>query len=77
VSITKRGRATVAPVMRASQRIYAELAAELGPARLRELHRSLDMLIGASAGSRTTDEAAAGRRKTRGNGAAGAYSASG
>jgi homoprotocatechuate degradation regulator HpaR len=76
VSITKRGRAVVAPVMRASERIYAELAAELGPGRLRELHRSLDMLIDASAGAR---EAAANatRRKTRGNGTMATYLGSG
>ena len=47
VSITKRGLATVRPVMRASERIYAELAGELGASRLRDLHRSLDMLIDA------------------------------
>lgn len=74
VSITKRGRAAVGPVMRASERIYAELATELGPARLKELHRSLDMLIDASIGSRAGNERAAVRRKTRGNGAAASYS---
>ena len=46
VSITRRGRARIMPVMRASERIYAELAAELGPSRLRELRRCLDLLIG-------------------------------
>jgi homoprotocatechuate degradation regulator HpaR len=73
VAITKRGRTVVGPVLRASERIYAQLAAELGPSRLRELHRSLHILIGAGAGSRTAGESAA-RRKTRGNGTTAAYS---
>jgi homoprotocatechuate degradation regulator HpaR len=46
VAITSRGRAAIAPVVRASARIYAGLAAELGPARWRALHRCLDLLIG-------------------------------
>lgn len=45
VSITKRGLAVIEPVVRQSERIYADLAAEMGPARWRELHRCLDMLI--------------------------------
>jgi len=45
VSITPRGRAAIVPVIRESSRIYAELAAEMGPARWRELHRSLEVLI--------------------------------
>jgi hypothetical protein len=70
VSITKRGRAIVGPVVRASERIYAELAAELGANRLRELYRSLDLLIAMSAGSSAADEGTAARRKARSNGAA-------
>jgi homoprotocatechuate degradation regulator HpaR len=77
VAITKRGRAAVGPVMRASKRIYAELAAELGPSRLRDLHRSLDMLIESSSGSGTTTERAAVRRKAGGNGAVATWPASG
>ncbi len=45
VAITPRGRAAIMPVIRGSARIYAELAAEMGPARWRELHRSLEVLI--------------------------------
>jgi homoprotocatechuate degradation regulator HpaR len=45
VSITKRGRAAIAVVIRTSERIYAELAQEMGLARWRELHRCLDILI--------------------------------
>lgn len=74
VAITKRGRSAVAPVIRASERIYAELAAELGPSRLKELYRSLDMLIG---GPSAAEERSLVRRKTRTNGAAASYSASG
>jgi homoprotocatechuate degradation regulator HpaR len=77
VAITKRGRAAVGPVMRASKRIYADLAAELGPSRLRDLQRSLDMLIEASSGSGKTTERAAVRRKARGNGAVATWPASG
>lgn len=46
VSITKEGRALIASVIRQSTRIYAELAREMGAARMRELHRGLAMLIG-------------------------------
>jgi homoprotocatechuate degradation regulator HpaR len=74
VAITKRGRAAVAPVIRASERIYAELAAELGPSRLKELYRALDMLI---AGPGAAEERSLVRRKMRTNGAAASYSASG
>ena len=70
VAITKRGRALVAPVMRASEQIYADLAAELGPSRLRELHRALDMLIGMGSASRSARAAADRPRKSRSNGAA-------
>jgi homoprotocatechuate degradation regulator HpaR len=48
VWITKRGLAVIQPVLRQSDRIYAELAAEMGPEVWRELHRCLDMLIGMS-----------------------------
>jgi homoprotocatechuate degradation regulator HpaR len=61
VSITKRGLGAVRPVMRASERIYAELAAELGPSRLRDLHRALDLLIGA--GPVSGDQPARGAAK--------------
>jgi homoprotocatechuate degradation regulator HpaR len=66
VAITRRGRATVAPVIRASERIYAELAAELGRGRLNELRRSLDMLIHAAAVP--APKTAAPRRRKRGSG---------
>jgi DNA-binding MarR family transcriptional regulator len=74
VAITKRGRTAVAPVMRASERIYAELAADLGPSRLKELHRSLDMLINASGDASLAPRGAAARRKRRGNGVAASLS---
>jgi homoprotocatechuate degradation regulator HpaR len=45
VSITKSGRAAILPVIRQSDRIYAALAADMGPARWRALHRCLDILI--------------------------------
>ncbi|HUB97828.1 MAG TPA: homoprotocatechuate degradation operon regulator HpaR [Stellaceae bacterium] len=76
VSITKRGRAAVVPVMRASQRIYEELAAELGPDRLKELHRSLDMLINPPERRSASGEAAVAVRKRSGNGSASAYTPS-
>ena len=75
VAITKRGRAAVAPVIRASERIYAELAAELGPSRLKDLYRSLDMLI-AGPGSARRKGAPRRAGKTRANGAAAGDSAS-
>ena len=55
VSITKRGRAIIEPVIRQSERIYAELAAEMGPARWRELQRCLEVLmrIGGSAAGKS------------------------
>ncbi|MGH7089402.1 MAG: MarR family transcriptional regulator [Stellaceae bacterium] len=49
VSITPRGRTAIAPIIRESTRIYADLAAEMGPAPWRELHRSLEVLIRAYA----------------------------
>ena len=57
VSITARGRAVVEPVIRQSERIYAELAARMGPGRWRGLHRCLDLLI-------AMDEAPVAPRKT-------------
>jgi homoprotocatechuate degradation regulator HpaR len=51
VSITKRGLVVIEPVIRQSERIYAELAAALGPGRWRELHRGLDLLIKTSGGA--------------------------
>jgi len=45
VSLTKKGRAVFEVVSFESEVIYAELAAELGTARLQELHRCLDALI--------------------------------
>ena len=75
VSITRRGLVTVTPVMRASVRIYAELAAELGPARWRNLLRCLDLLIRIGAAPGAGPAAAEPRRKSRGNGHATAYPA--
>ncbi len=49
VSITRRGRAVIAPVIRQSERIYADLAAEMGPRSWRELQRCLEILIGTGA----------------------------
>lgn len=65
VSITPRGRGLIAVMIRQSARIYADLAAEMGPARWRELQRCLDMLI------RTADSAgvAAPSRATARSGA--------
>ena len=77
VAITKRGRALVAPVIRASEQIYAELAAELGPSRLRDLHRSLETLIGMGTGPRLPRAPAERPRKSRGSGAAASGSAAG
>lgn len=45
VSITKRGRGIIAIILEESERIYADLAAEIGLGRMRELHRCLDILI--------------------------------
>jgi homoprotocatechuate degradation regulator HpaR len=45
VSVTKEGRAMIAGVIRHSARIYAALAAEMGPAQLKALYRCLDTLI--------------------------------
>ena len=74
VAITGRGRVAIGPVMRASQRIYAELAAELGASRLRDLRRSLDMLITPRAPVRSASKDGIALRKQRGNGSAGACS---
>jgi homoprotocatechuate degradation regulator HpaR len=49
VTITRHGRAAIAPVIRQSERIYAELAAEMGPRRWRDLQRCLEILIGTGA----------------------------
>jgi homoprotocatechuate degradation regulator HpaR len=75
VSITKRGRALAEPVWRASDRIYAELAAELGPARWRELHRCLDLLIKSGGEDGAAAQKSEARRKPRGNGAAASQAA--
>lgn len=45
VSITPEGRALFARIARLSEDIYADLAAEIGSVRMRELYRSLDALI--------------------------------
>ena len=45
VSLTKKGRAAFEVLSCESEAIYADLATELGAARLQELHRSLDALI--------------------------------
>ena len=70
VTITNRGLAVIQPVIRHSERIYADLAAEIGAARWRELHRCLDILI------RTADESgpASGKQAARrANGAASSF----
>jgi homoprotocatechuate degradation regulator HpaR len=64
VSITARGRTVVEPVIRESERIYAALAAEMGPGRWRELHRCLDVLI-AMGGEPAAAEKTATRRRRR------------
>jgi homoprotocatechuate degradation regulator HpaR len=63
VSITKRGLAIVEPVVRQSDRIYADLAAEMGPARWRELHRCLDVLIKAADDAGAASAKSAARRE--------------
>ena len=59
VSLTKKGRSVFEMVSFESEVIYADLAAELGPARLQELHRCLDALIEILGGADVTvpDEA--------------------
>ena len=49
VAITKRGLALFRAISRQSVLIYARLASEIGTARLRDLYRSLDILIANSA----------------------------
>ncbi len=63
VSITKRGRTVIAVVIRTSERIYAELAQEMGQARWRELHRCLDILVKAADGADASVPARPGLRK--------------
>jgi homoprotocatechuate degradation regulator HpaR len=70
VSITKRGRAIIEPVVRASELIYAELANELGPNRWRELHRCLDLLINTGDNSGETADLPQRRRNQRATGTA-------
>jgi len=72
VAITKRGLTILEPVIHASERIYADLAAALGPGRWRELHRCLDLLI--RLGGEDGEMAPAARRRLRGNGAAASHS---
>ena len=45
VSLTKRGRDLIEPMYRESNEIYAALAKEIGPERMRQLYRCLDTLI--------------------------------
>jgi homoprotocatechuate degradation regulator HpaR len=45
VSLTDRGRVLIEPMVAESDRIYALLAEQMGAARMRELRRSLDLLI--------------------------------
>jgi DNA-binding MarR family transcriptional regulator len=45
VSLTAKGRTTLWSVWLESERIYRELADELGASNLKELHRCLDALI--------------------------------
>ena len=54
VSLTKKGRAVFEVVSFESEVIYADLAAELGAARLQELHRCLDALIEVLGGADAT-----------------------
>jgi len=69
VSITKRGLAVITVVVRKSDRIYAGLAAEMGPARWRELHRCLELLIQtAGAEGEATTKPAAHRAERGANG---------
>ncbi|HUZ73054.1 MAG TPA: homoprotocatechuate degradation operon regulator HpaR [Stellaceae bacterium] len=70
VSITKRGLAVVQPVMRQSKRIYAQLAAQMGPGHWRELHRCLEMLIKTSGKTVAATGNIPSRRTRRVNGAA-------
>lgn len=62
VSLTRKGRSTFDLLSFESEVIYADLATELGAARLQELHRSLDALIDILGGAEATvpDEAAEG-----------------
>jgi len=45
VSLTERGRALIEPMVSESDQIYAAIADKIGAARMRQLRRSLDMLI--------------------------------
>jgi homoprotocatechuate degradation regulator HpaR len=54
VSLTKKGRSVFAVLSFESEAIYADLASELGAARLQELHRSLDALIDILGGADVT-----------------------
>ncbi len=74
VSITKFGLAVVQPVMRQSERIYADLAAELGPSRWRELHRCLELLIGSTLDAGAAAAKFGPHRPHRANKSASAYS---
>jgi len=60
VSLTRKGRASFELISFESEAIYTNLAAELGAARLQELHRCLDALIDVLGGAEATvpDEAA-------------------
>ena len=59
VSITRHGLTVIQPVIRQSERIYADLAAEMGPVRWRDLHRCLEILIS------TSDRSAAAKPRPR------------
>jgi homoprotocatechuate degradation regulator HpaR len=54
VSLTKKGRSALEVLSFESEVIYADLASELGTARLQELHRSLDALIDILGGADVT-----------------------
>lgn len=54
VSLTKKGRATFDILSFESEVLYADLATELGAARLEELHRCLDALIDILGGADVT-----------------------
>jgi homoprotocatechuate degradation regulator HpaR len=55
VAIAPEGRAFFKILSRHSERIYAELAAEIGTVRMRELYRCLDALIETGADNSTED----------------------
>lgn len=51
VSLTRKGRSVYATLSSESEKIYEDIAAQLGAARLHDLHRCLDALIESLGGS--------------------------